>query len=63
MISINELVLTTGPGLTKTPCSAAWPPPLGLKCNRMGKRECEAVHKLSSNLQVVMEMEITHQYY
>ena len=54
MISINELVLTAGPGLTKTPRSAAWPPPLGLKCDRMCKRECEAVHKLSSNLPVVM---------
>ena len=54
MISINELVLTAGPGLTKKPRSTAWPPLLGLECDRMGKWECEAVHKLSSHLLVVM---------
>ena len=47
---INQSILTTGPGLTKTQCIAVWPPPLGLECDRM---ECEAVCTLS-NPQVVM---------
>ena len=47
---INQSILTTGAGLTKTQHITVWPPPLGLKCDRT---ECKAVRTLS-NPQVVM---------